>query len=199
MRALVMDFSGDTTAHDITDQFMFGPALMVNPVTKAGATDRRVYLPGGASWYDFWTGTSQRGGRTVTAIANLEDLPLYVRAGSIIPMGPELQWASEKPGDPIELRIYPDEDGDFTLYEDDGSSYAYEKGEHAIIKFHWNDARQLLTISPREGAFPGMLPRRKFHIVLVGKEHGVGGAFSRPDRELEYTGVALSEKITPRP
>jgi len=189
MRALVMDFPGDGKVLDIAVEFMFGPALLVSPVTEAGATSRSVYLPAGASWYDFWTGTALKGGQTVNAAAPLETMPLYVRAGAIIPMGPELQYTSEKPADPIELRIYRGANGAFTLYEDDGESYDYEKGEHATIPFTWKDASQTLSIEARSGSFPGMLRERTFDIVVVGKEHGVGKKpAASADRVVRYNG-----------
>ena len=119
---------------------MFGPALLVNPVTEAGAVTRSVYLPAGTSWYDFWTGASLKGGQLTNAAAPIETIPLYVRAGSIVPMGPELQYTGEKPADPIELRIYRGADGTFTLYEDEGDGYAYEKGVYGTIDFRWSDA-----------------------------------------------------------
>ena len=135
MRPLVMDFRNDPQTQEIGDQFMFGPALLVNPVTDPGVNTRRLYLPQGA-WYDFWTGRRLQGGRFITAAAPLDILPLYVRAGSILPMGPIIQYADEKPTDPIELRIYRGADGDFTLYEDDGVTYDYEKGAYATIPIH---------------------------------------------------------------
>jgi alpha-D-xyloside xylohydrolase len=198
-RALVMDFPADHKVLDIADQFMFGPAILVNPVTEAGATSRSVYLPAGASWYDFWTGTTLKGEQTVSAVAPLETMPLYVRAGSIIPMDPELQYASEKPADPIELRIYRGANSAFTLYEDDGESYSYEKGEHATITFTWADGTQTLSIGPRMGSFPNMLRERTFNIVLVGREHGVGESLTAtPDRSVRYDGAAQTIRLTPR-
>jgi alpha-D-xyloside xylohydrolase len=167
--------------------------MLVNPVTEAGATSRSVYLPAGASWYDFWAGASFKGGQSIVATAPLETMPLYVRAGSIIPMGPELQYTSEKPSDPVELRIYRGADGKFTLYEDEGESYEYEKGKHATISFTWKDAAQTLSIGARTGSFPGMLRERAFNILLVGKEHGVGEkAVATADRVVSYKGEAMS-------
>ena len=193
MRALVMDFPADRNALDIADQFMFGPALLVNPVTTGGRNFAQCLSSCRGSWYDFWTGASLKGGQTVVAAAPLETMPLYVRAGSIVPMGPELQYTSEKPADPIELRIYRGADGAFTLYEDDGESYAYEKGEYATIAFTWNDATQTLSIGARTGSFPGMLRERTFNIVLVGKEHGVGEKpVANADRVVHYIGEAVS-------
>ena len=193
MRALVMDFPTDWKAIDIPDQFLFGPAFLVNPVTDAGATSRSVYLPSGTSWYDFWTGSSMHGGQTISSAAPIATMPLYVRAGSIVPIGPDLQYTGEKPADPIELRIYRGADGTFTLYEDDGESYGYENGEYATIPFTWKDASQSLTIGMRAGSFPGILRKRTFNIVLVGTEHGVGaGPVASADRVVKYTGEAIS-------
>jgi alpha-D-xyloside xylohydrolase len=199
MRALVMDFPFDHNAVDISDQFMFGPALLVNPVTAAGATTRALYLPAGGNWFDFWTGDSQRGGRNIVPPAQIETIPLYVRSGSILPMGPDLQWTSEKPADPIELRIYPGADGEFTLYEDDGASYAYEKGQHSTIPIHWNDASGTLTLGARSGSFPGMLAQRTFDIVLIRKGLGLGAAVTKPDRVVKYDGTATAIQLVGRP
>jgi alpha-D-xyloside xylohydrolase len=199
MRALVMDFPADRNALDTPDQFMFGPALLVSPVTRAGATSRSIYLPAELSWYDFWTGASQTGGHAIAAAAPLETMPLFVRAGSIIPMGPELQYTSEKAADPLELRIYPGTNGQFTLYEDDGESYAYEKHDYATIAFTWNDATQSLTIGARLGSFTGMLKDRNFRIVRVGQGHGVGeGITETPDRVVRYDGATQSIQFAPR-
>ncbi len=128
MRGLVMDFRGDAKALNVGDQYLWGPALMVCPVTDPGATSRRVYLPAGTGWTDFWTGRGMKGGRTVDADAPLDTMPIFVRAGSIVPMGPVVRYAAEKPADPIELRVYRGANGSFTLYEDEGDSYRYEKG-----------------------------------------------------------------------
>jgi alpha-D-xyloside xylohydrolase len=150
---------------------------------------RAVYLPAGASWTDFWTGVSHSGGRTIAAAAPIETLPLFVRAGSVVPLGPELQHAAEKPADPIELRVYPGADGGFTLYEDENDGYAYEKGVHATIGIAWDDARRTLTLSERRGAFPGMPESRTFQVVLVGQGHGTGGEpTAAPDRVVTYDG-----------
>jgi alpha-D-xyloside xylohydrolase len=195
MRPLVMDFRADVRAENTGDQFMFGPALLVNPVTEPAATSRTVYLPQ-VKWYDFWTGSSLEGGRAINAIAPLERLPLYVRAGSILPLGPEQEWSTEKPADPIELRIYRGADGDFTLYEDENDNYNYEKGAFATISFHWDDARQTLTIGHRKGQFPSMLQTRTFNVVFVGENHGVGiTADDQPDRIVPYSGGEIS--VTP--
>jgi len=150
---------------------------------------RPVYLPAGTQWIDFWTGQSLAGGQTITADAPIDKIPLLVKAGSIIPMGPFVQYATEKPADPIELRIYPGADGDFTLYEDENDNYDYEKGVYATIAFHWDDAKRQLTIDDRRGSFPGMLKERTFDIVIVGKDHGTGVEIpDHPDKVISYQG-----------
>jgi len=191
MRGLIMDFRTDAHSATIGDQFMFGPAFLVNPVADPRVNSRRVYLPK-AKWYDFWSGSSVDGPRMMDAAAPIEKLPLFARAGSIVPMGPEKEWAKEKPEDPIELRIYRGADGDFTLYEDENDGYNYEKGMYATIPFHWDDAKQALTIAERKGAFPGMLTERRFQIVFVGQNHGVGmSAESKPDKMVTYSGKLI--------
>jgi alpha-D-xyloside xylohydrolase len=192
MRPLVMDYREDVTARNIGDQFLFGPALLVSPVIDPGVDRRRVYLPN-STWTNFWTGESFSGGQFVMAVAPLETLPLFVRAGSILPMGPALQYSNEKPADPIELRIYPGADADFTLYEDDGTTYDYEKGAHSTIPMHWDQAKQTLTIGSRQGSFPGMLDRRTFNIVWVGEGHGCGVNPSETvDKTVAYDGKAIT-------
>jgi len=158
-------------------------------VQEARPSTRPVYLPAGTAWTDFWTGASSVGGRTIVADAPIETLPLLVRAGSIVPLGPELQYATEKPADPIELRVYPGADGRFTLYEDENDGYAYEKGVHATIGLVWDDARRQLTLEARQGQFPGMLKTRTFQVVLVREGHGTGGQPTpAPDRVVNYDG-----------
>jgi alpha-D-xyloside xylohydrolase len=195
MRALVMDYRTDTRAADVGDQFMMGPAIMVNPVTDPGVTVRRVYLPQ-AKWYDFWTGTPLQGPQTISADTPLDRLPLFVRAGAILPLGPEMEWSTQKAEDPIELRIYRGADGDFTLYEDENDNYAYEKGVYATIPLHWDDARQTLTIGDRKGEFPGMLQTRIFQIVFVGENHGTTETpTGQPDKIVQYAGKQVT--VTP--
>jgi alpha-D-xyloside xylohydrolase len=154
---------------------------------------RRLYLPAGTDWYDFWTGERLPGGRTIDAPAPLETMPLHVRAGSIVPLGPYLQYASEKPADPIELRVYRGADGRFELYEDEGDGYAYEKGVFAVIPIEWNEVKRRLTIGARRGSFPGMLERRSFHVVFVGKDHGTGVEPSpHADETISYAGQSVT-------
>jgi alpha-D-xyloside xylohydrolase len=193
MRPLVMDWRDNQTVRDIGDEFLFGPAILVNPVTEQGATSREVYLPPAAAWYDFWTGAQLRGDQHVQAAAPLERIPLYVKAGSILPLGPEEEYASQSPDGPVELRIYRGADGDFTLYNDAGDSYDYEKGAHAVMPMHWDDAGSTLTLGARVGGYPGMAAKRKFRVVLVGSDHGVGLAVApTADREIEYDGQRMS-------
>jgi alpha-D-xyloside xylohydrolase len=195
MRALVMDFRTDPRVANIADQFMLGPAVMVNPVTDPAVSVRPVYLPE-AKWYGFWSGITVSGPVAIVAPTPLDQLPLYIRAGSILPLGPEMEWATQKSEDPIELRVYRGADGDFTLYEDENDNYDYEKGVHATIPLHWDDAKQRLTIGDRSGQFPGMLEKRTFQVVFVDQNHGVGiTASDRPDRVVEYAGKQIT--ITP--
>lgn len=192
MRPLVMDFRGDERAENIGDQFMYGPAFLVNPVTQPGISTRQVYLPK-TRWYDFWTGTVREGGRFMDAITPLEQLPVYVKAGSIVPLGPDEEWSTEKPADPMELRIYPGGDADFTLYEDENDTYDYEKGVYATIPLHWDDRAQTLTIGERKGQFPGMLENRTFRIVFVRENHGTGvNASDEADKVVQYSGKQVS-------
>jgi alpha-D-xyloside xylohydrolase len=194
MRPLVMDWREDVEAQNTGDEYLFGPAILVSPVTTQGAASRTVYLPP-ATWYDFWTGERQEGGKRIEADAPLAKLPLFVRAGSIVPMGPAMEWTTEKPADPIELRIYPGADGDFTMYEDESDSYRYEKGVHATIALHWDDGAKTLTLGAREGSFPGMLAERTFRVVLVGKEHGVGiGESVAAEVSVAYKGEKMAVK-----
>ncbi|HEU5351452.1 MAG TPA: TIM-barrel domain-containing protein [Terracidiphilus sp.] len=191
MRPLVMDWRTDVDAQNTGDEFMFGPDLLVNPVYIQGATSRSVYLPP-ATWYDFWTGDKLEGPQHIQAEAPLSKLPLYVRAGSILPLGPEMEWSTQKPADPIELRIYPGADGDFTLYEDENDNYDYTHGKYATIHFHWNDATHTLTLGARQGSFPGMLQSRTFRIVLVHADHGTGiGPTPTADKTIPYTGAQV--------
>ena len=156
---------------------------------EARPQTRPVYLPAGTQWVDFWTGQTLAGGQSIDADAPVDKIPLLVKAGSIIPMGPFLQYAAEKPADPIELRIYPGADGRFTLYEDENDNYNYEKGVHASIAFHWDDAQRRLSIEDRIGSFPGMLKERRFNIIIVGKDHGTGVEIAgNPDQSVIYRG-----------
>lgn len=154
-----------------------------------------VYLPGSEKWYNFWTGESQTGGKTIDTPAPIDIIPLFVRAGSIVPLGPVLQYADEKPADPIELRIYTGADGKFVLYEDENDNYNYEKGVYAVIPVIWNEKSQTLTLGKRKGTFPGMLKKRTFKIIFVAPQHGAGmGTTKMPDKIVVYNGEELIVK-----
>ena len=192
MRPLVMDFRDDARAENIGDQFMFGTAFLVSPVTEPQAATRSVYLPR-ARWYDFWSGSSTDGGRLLDAAAPLDRMPIYVRAGSIVPIGPDEEWSDQKPADPIELRIYPGADADFILYEDENDTYNYERGVYSTIPIHWDDAKQALTIGERKGSFPGMLTDRVFKLIVVRENHGVGvESEATVDKTIRYSGMPVS-------
>ncbi len=192
MRALVIDFAKDKKVLDIDNQFMFGPAMLINPVTDYKATSRSVYLPQSAGWYNFWTGNLQKGGQTIVADAPYESMPIFIQSGSIIPMGPDLQYAMEKQAETIELRVYTGKDASFELYEDENDNNNYEKGKFATINFHWDEANQKLTISDRKGSFDGMLMNRKFNVVFVSKAKGCGvDLTAKPDMTVDYEGKSL--------
>src|SRR5271165_4475170 len=195
MRPLVMDFRTDVRAQNIGDEFLFGPALLVAPVTEQAATARHLYLPD-ATWFDFWTGQTISGGRAIDTPAPIDHLPLYVRAGSILPLGPEVEYAAEQIADPLEIRVYRGASGSFTLYEDENDNYNYEKGAHATILFSWDESAHNLTIGDRVGAYPGMPQNRTFRIVFAGENHGVGGGLTEsPDKTISYAG----EKVVVTP
>ena len=196
MRSLAFDFRNDTNAYDIPDQYMFGPAFLVNPVTGKGETERNVNLPGSGLWYNFWTGESLRGGKTVIAAAPIDEMPLYVRAGSIVPMGPEVEYATQKTNKVIELRIYPGANGQFRFYEDENDNYNYEKGQFATFNLSWNDKQHILSISDTKGQFPGMLKQRIFNVLIVNGEHGSGPlAAGSVDNTVKYEGKAIAVKL----
>jgi alpha-D-xyloside xylohydrolase len=197
MRPLVMDFQNDPAARQIADEYMFGPAFLVAPVTTYQARTRSVYLPptdGG--WYDFWSGKNIAGGQTLDAPAPYDAMPLFIRAGSIIPTGPEIQYTGEKPADPVTLWVCTGADGRFTLYEDDGLTYDYEKKAFATIPVNWDEKKRMLTIGKREGSFKGMLKQRTFNVVLVSKEKTVGFSFTpTADKTISYNGAIVKVKF----
>ena len=177
-----MDFKDDKLTWNINDEFMFGRSLLVAPVTHAlytrearefteeavdwsGARTMGVYLPARTKWYDWWTGKMYVGGKSVEADASLDRCPLYVRAGSIIPIGPDVQYASEKAWDYIEVRVYTGADGRFTLYEDEGDNRNYEKGAYSTIEFTLKG--RTLTIGERKGSYKGMLQKKHLHINVI--------------------------------
>jgi alpha-D-xyloside xylohydrolase len=146
MRALFMDFPNDPKVLKLGDEYMFGPAFLVAPVTEQGVEQREVYLPAGSDWYNYWTNEKFTGGRTITVAAPIDTIPLFVRAGSIIPMGVDIQNTATAQA-LREIRVYPGRDSDFLLFDDDGVSYAYEKGGGRSTQLHWNDRNRQLTAS----------------------------------------------------
>lgn len=196
MRALVMDFNGDSNVYDIKDQWMFGPSLMACPVTQYKARTRSVYLPKQTGWYDFYTNKHYAGGETITADAPLERIPVYVPEGSIIPFGPEIEYTDEKPAELINLYVYAGRDGKFKLYEDEGTNYNYEQGKYATIDFVYDNAHRTLTIGNRKGSFNGMLNNRRFNVVLIDPSNVQPLNMEQPKGKLvSYAGKALKVKL----
>lgn len=172
MRHLIMDYRSDVNVKNIDNQFLFGPSMMINPVTSEGVTQRAVYLPSG-KWFDFWTGVQYVGGKTIVAGAPIERLPIFIKAGSIIPMGPVIMHANQ-PVDSLEIRVYQGENGRFVLYEDEGDNYGYEKGHYSEIPFTYTESTKQLIIGARKGSYTNMQSSRVFKIVWVDKDFGVG-------------------------
>jgi alpha-D-xyloside xylohydrolase len=188
MRLLAFDFPNDSNVLDIKDEFMYGPAFLIAPVTDADAINRNVYLPAGTKWIDFWTGNKFEGGKTINADAPIERIPLYIRAGSILPLGPVMQFVDEKPEDSIELRIYEGADGKFQLYEDEGESFNYKKGKFSIINVLWDNKKRVLTIEKRKGGFSKMLQSRTFNITFVDQKNGKGIVSGQYSKTVNYNG-----------
>jgi alpha-D-xyloside xylohydrolase len=206
MRPLAMDFVNDHNTYNIPDQYMFGPSLMVCPVTeeqyfpldkskkvKSNYTgSREVYLPKGNDWYDFRTGEKFNGGQNITTQTPVDIIPLFVKAGAILPMGPYKQFAAEKQEDPIELRVYTGSDASFVIYEDENDNYNYEKGKYTEINIEWNEKEGKLIIGNRKGNFKGMPEEKTFHIIWAGKQHGAGVDIEKnADKIIKYTGKKI--------
>jgi alpha-D-xyloside xylohydrolase len=211
MRPLVMDFAKDKKAINLSDEYLFGRNILVKPVTQPLYTWKddskqghltypdiakseaavKVYLPEGTDWFDFWTNERLKGGKETMRACPITLMPVYVRAGSIIPFGPAVQYAAEKQWDNLEIRVYPGADGTFTLYEDDGNTYNYEKGAYSLITFQWNDAAKQLTIADRRGSYKGMITARHFDIVLVGSATPSGDT-ATSGKTVEYTGKSVT-------
>ena len=197
MRGLVMDFNGDDNVYDIKDQWMFGPALMACPVGEYQKYSRNVYLPKQKGWYDFYTGKHYAGGQTIVADAPFDKIPVFVPEGSILPVGPEMEWSDQKKAELIDLYVYAGKDGSYTLYEDEGTNYNYEKGKYAMIDFKYNDAQKTITIAACKGAFDGMLQKRRFNIVLVSdnNQQGISLAKAPKGKMVKYAGKAVTVKL----
>ena len=196
MRALVMDFNGDREVENIGNQWMFGPALMACPVGYYKARNRSVYFPRQCGWYDLYTGEYTQGGQRLVVDAPYERIPVFVREGAIIPFGPEMQWSDEKPAELINLYVYAGQNGEFQLYEDEGTNYNYEKGKYATIDIAYDDASKILTFSARKGQFPGMLKDRRFNVVLVTKDAPKPLNLNNPEGKMvQYAGKAVSVQL----
>ncbi|MBP1638662.1 MAG: glycoside hydrolase family 31 [Bacteroidetes bacterium] len=194
MRPMVMDFNGDTAAVNREYQYMFGKSILTAPVTEPGVSRWKVYLPKSAGWYDFWTGKHFAGGHTVETDAPLDKIPLFVKAGSIVPMGKIIQSTAEK-SDTLEIRVYKGADGRFDLYEDEGDNYNYEKGKYSIISFSWNEKTQSLTVGNKQGDYPGSPAKRIFRVVLVTEKSGFGTEIVFSGKAVAYTGKRLEVKL----
>ena len=189
MRPLVMDFMDDRRVADIGDAYMFGPSFLVAPVYEYGARSRQLYFPECEGWYDFYSNEFIAGGKAYEVAAPYERMPLYVRAGSIVPFGPDIQWSDEKPADVIDLYVYQGADGSFTLYEDENVNYNYEKGLYALIGFDYDDSAAMLTVAARQGDYPGMLKERTINVIPVSK-NGRGKT-----QQIRYDGTEVSVSL----
>ncbi|MGO5201280.1 TIM-barrel domain-containing protein [Prevotellaceae bacterium LCP21S3_C11] len=215
MRALVMDYATDKKASRLNDEYLFGRNILVKPVTdplytwkdkekkghtiypdvRKAAAPVNVYLPKGNKWYDFWSNTQYEGGQDIQRLCPIDIMPVFIKAGTILPFGPEVQYSSEKPWDELEIRVYPGADGKFTLYEDEGDNYNYEKGKFSEIQFVWDEADRTLNIDSRKGSYKGMLQHRRFHIVLVGTDSGTGDEPMQASKSVEYDGKAVKVQL----
>ena len=216
MRPLVMDFATDRKAILLDNEYLFGKQILVRPVTEPLYTKKvegnkgvttvpdvakasvpvKVYLPKGTKWIDFWTNETVEGGQELQRACPIDILPLYIKAGSILPLGPKVQYSTEKKWDNLDLCVYPGADGEFTLYEDEFDNYNYEKGMFSTIRFHWNDATRTLTIDDRQGKFPHMLKKRNFRITLMQPGKPSAEAVTvKPDKKVTYSGKKLTVKL----
>ncbi|WP_207514474.1 TIM-barrel domain-containing protein [Longitalea luteola] len=196
MRGLVMDFAADTAVLNIGDQYMFGSSLLVNPVYEYRQTKRSLYLPTCSGWYDLYSGKWYAGGQRITVEAPYERMPVFVKAGAIIPFGPELQYTTEKPAGTITLNVYAGADASFDLYEDEGANYNYEKGAFSIIPIKYNETSKTITIGDRKGSFDGMLPKRTFRINMITPGRSMPlDLDAAPGKEVLYEGKKLNIKL----
>lgn len=193
MRPLVMDFQNDEKAVSQPYEYLFGKSFLVAPVVESGVMDWKVYLPKGTKWFDFWSEKSFDGGQEVKVNVPLNRIPLFVKAGAIIPFGSIMQSTNEKKWDTLEIRIYEGADGEFTLYEDEGDNYNYEKGKFATITFKWNDLKKTLSISEQKGSFSGMIKERKFKVVKVSSN--LKQPNTATEKYVDYKGNKISIKL----
>jgi alpha-D-xyloside xylohydrolase len=190
-----MDFNGDTAAINRQFEYMFGKSILAAPVTEPNITEWNVYLPESVAWYNFWTGKRFKGGQTIKTEAPIDRIPLFVRAGSIIPMGDIIQYAGEKPADTLEIRVYKGSGGKFDLYEDEGDNYNYEKGKYTIIPFRWDEQRQSLLIGDKLGNYKGSVTNRVFNVVFVNESEGYGITVSKMGKKVSYSGKKVEIKL----
>jgi len=190
MRGLMMDFPADDKVNNIADQYMFGPSLLISPVYVYKQRTKELYLPAGQPWYNLYTGKAIEGGQTINTDVPYERIPVYVKSGSILPFGPALQYTMEKKADTITLYVYAGKDAEFTLYEDEGVNYNYEKGMYSTIIIHYTEANKKLTIEKREGQFPGMLQKRYFRVKYITREKAMPLVFDNRGTLITYTGNA---------
>ncbi|WP_029905186.1 TIM-barrel domain-containing protein [Prevotella sp. 10(H)] len=210
MRALSMDFPKDTKVHEIDNEYMFGKSILVAPVTDSmyvhrsrgrliedidGAVMQKIYLPKGTNWYDFWTGEKIKGGQEISKATPIDIIPLYIKAGTILPWGPKVQYAEEKRWNDLDIFIYPGEDAEFVLYEDENDNYNYEKGAFSVIKMKWDDKEKTLTIASRQGKFSGMLQKRNFKVTLLNHGKSIQHSLGKPDKLIVYTGDEINIKL----
>ncbi|MBO7477640.1 MAG: DUF5110 domain-containing protein, partial [Salinivirgaceae bacterium] len=196
MRPLPMDFANDRNVLNVNDEYMFGPSLLINPVCEYKATSRKVYFPECAGWYDIYNGTYLKGGQKLTVDAPYERMPVYVKAGSIIPVGPDIEYTGQKESEPITLFVYAGADAEFDLYNDEGVNYNYEKGDFARVHISYNEANRTLTIGQRQGQYNGMPQTQQFNIVLVTSEKPVKfGYKAKPVKTVKYDGQQQSVNL----
>ena len=211
LRGLPMDFPKDAKTYDLGTEYMFGKAFLVAPVTDSLYTARQpdgttkvnlqtvktwpVYLPEGTDWYDVWTSEKVSGGQTVDRLVPMNIIPIYVKAGTILPLGPDVQYSGEKQWKDLEIRIYPGKDATFVLYEDEGNNYNYEHGKYSQITFRWDDSKHILTINDRKGTFAGMLKNRKFHVTLCSTKNACGFDYAKQSKKVSYSGKRTVLKL----
>lgn len=200
LRAVALQFPGDRGTHDLLDEYLFGPSLLVCPVTEPmyflpesrpiqrATYTRSVYLPAGRRWFDFWTNALYAGGQTIETHAPLETIPLFVPQGSILPMGEAMEYVDQRPDAPYEIRVFTGQDAQFTLYEDSGDGYEYEHGAFALIHLSWSEKDRRLTIARRQGSFDCMTPQRLYRIMLISETGCVTRAVTYAGEEIQIVG-----------
>jgi len=191
MRALIMDFPEDVNVRNIDNQYMFGPSLMVCPVYEYKAIKRTVYLPANNDWYDFYTGEFYTGGQNIEISVSYDKIPLFVKAGSIIPIGPEIEYTSQKSSPDLTLLVYEGNNCQFKLYEDEDVNYNYEKGSFSNITFSYDNFSKAITVGNLTGTFDNMVKERKINIVFHSAQKARKLELNpRPDNQIIFNGGA---------